>query len=428
MAQDKLSITDNRTGKGYELPVEDGAIRAADLRPIKTSADDFGLMSYDPGYLNTASCRSRITYIDGDRGILMYRGYPIEQLAEHSTYLECARLVVLGELPSDAELAAWKNDIAAHAEVAPAIQRLIASFEPGSHPSVMMIAALASLSSHYPDARNVLDARGRMTQALRLIGQMPVLAASIYRHHVGQQPIAPDPALSYAGNFLRLMFAPGDSRYAPSAALERALDVLLILHLDHEQNCSTSVLRAVASAHSDLFCAAAAAKAALYGPLHGGANEEVLRMLWEIGRKENVPEFIRKVKDRKALLMGFGHRVYKNVDPRAKIIKRMADAVFSEVGRSPLIDIALELEGIALSDDFFISRKLYPNVDFYSGLIYEALKIPPTMFTVMFALGRASGWAAHYLETMDDKEQKIARPRQIYDGARRRDYVTVAHR
>ncbi len=428
MASETIKITDNRTGNSKELAIKDGTVKAAELREFKTSADDFGLMSYDPGYLNTASCRSKITFIDGDKGILLYRGYPIDQLAERASYLECTYLVVKGELPSDGQLKAWTSEIAAHSAVPANIQKIISSFPADAHPCSMLVSVLGALSADYPESRQVLDVAVREEMALRLIGHMAPICASIYRHHTGQAPVEPDASLSYSGNFLRMMFGKPGEKYVPSKSLERALDVLLILHLDHEQNCSTSVLRNVASSQSDIFCCASAAMSALYGPLHGGANEEVLKMLREIGSIGNVPAFVDSVKAGKGRLMGFGHRVYKNYDPRAKVTKEMADAVFAETGKNPLIDIAIELERIALSDEYFIKRKLYPNVDFYSGLIYEALKIPAAYFTVMFALGRTGGWAAHYLEMMLDSEQKIARPRQIYDGAGRRDYSTVGQK
>ncbi|MBI5836746.1 MAG: citrate synthase [Candidatus Eisenbacteria bacterium] len=425
MAKESLSITDNRTGKAAEVPIQDGAIRAIDLRQFKTSADDFGLLSYDPAFLNTASCKSTITYIDGDKGILEYRGYPIDQLAEHSTFAECAYLTVNGELPTSGEYEAWQREIASNYNLPAGLLPTIYAFDRHSHPCVMMISCLAALSGQYPDARHVLDPAARRLQAMRLIGHVPTLAAMIYRHTQGLPPVSPDASLSYTANFLRMMFSDKDGKFKPSKALERAMDVLLILHLDHEQNCSTSTLRAVASSQSDLFCSAAGAMAALYGPLHGGANEEVLHMLKQIGTKDKVGDFVKSVKEGHGKIMGFGHRVYKNYDPRARVIKQMADMVFAEVGKNPLIDLALELERIALSDEYFISRKLYPNVDFYSGLVYEAFKLPEPMFTVMFATARASGWAAHYLEIMQDAEQKIARPRQLFLGARKREYGLV---
>ncbi|HVP38579.1 MAG TPA: citrate synthase [Candidatus Saccharimonadales bacterium] len=428
MSQPSLTVTDNRTGKSLEVPVQDGAVRAIDLRQFKTSPDDFGLLSYDPAYLNTASCRSTITFIDGDKGILEYRGFPIDQLAERSTMAECAYLTVHGELPTSAQLTSWEREIASNYNLPAGVLPTIYAFDRASHPCVMMISCLAALSGQYPDARRVLDPAARNLQAMRLIGHVPTLAATIYRHTQGHPPISPDASLPYTANFLRMMFAGPDGKYQPSKALVRAMDVLLILHLDHEQNCSTSTMRGVASSHSDLFCAASAAMAALYGPLHGGANEEVLHMLKQIGHQDKVADFVKSVKEGHGKIMGFGHRVYKNYDPRARVIKQMADAVFAEVGKNPLIDLALELERIALSDEYFISRKLYPNVDFYSGLVYEAFKLPEPMFTVMFAVARASGWAAHYLEIMQDAEQKIARPRQLYLGARGRNYVPIGKR
>jgi len=425
MSKDTLSITDNRTGKAYEVPIEHGTVKALDLRQIKVSAEDFGLMAYDPAFMNTASCRSRITFIDGDRGILNYRGYPIEQLAEKSTYLETAYLVLNGELPTKAQHADWVHNVTHHTMIHENVKELMSGFRYDAHPMGMLVSMVGALSTFYPDAKNVHDPLVRRHQIYRLIGKIPTLAAFAYRHSVGMPYAYPDNELSYCGNFLSMMFRMTESRYKVNPVLERALEVLFILHADHEQNCSTSAMRGVGSSGVDPYSAAAAAIAALYGPLHGGANEQVLRMLKEIGSKDKVPAFIKDVKESggEVRLMGFGHRVYKNYDPRAKIIKKMADAVFEVTGRNPLLDIALELERIALSDEYFLKRKLYPNVDFYSGLIYQAMKFPVDMFPVLFAIGRMSGWLAQWQEMLDDKDQKIARPRQVYLGAGRRDYV-----
>jgi citrate synthase len=425
MSKDTLSITDNRTGKAYEVPVEHGTIKALDLRQIKVSADDFGLMTYDPAFMNTASCRSRITFIDGDRGILNYRGYPIEQLAEKSTYLETAYLVLNGELPNRAQHADWVHNVTHHTMIHENVKELMGGFRYDAHPMGMLVSMVGALSTFYPDAKNVHDPLVRRHQIYRLIGKIPTLAAFAYRHSVGMPYAYPDNELSYCGNFLSMMFRMTEARYVVNPVLERALEVLFILHADHEQNCSTSAMRGVGSSGVDPYSAAAAAIAALYGPLHGGANEQVLRMLREIGSKDKVPAFIKDVKESggEVRLMGFGHRVYKNYDPRAKIIKKMADEVFEVTGKNPLLDIALELERIALSDEYFLKRKLYPNVDFYSGLIYQAMKFPVDMFPVLFAIGRMSGWLAQWQEMLDDKDQKIARPRQVYLGAQRRDYV-----
>jgi citrate synthase len=420
---DSLTITDNRTGKQYEIPIDDGAIRAMDLRQIRTSPDDFGLMTYDPAFQNTAACRSRITFIDGDRGILRYRGYPIEQLAEQSTYLETAYLLLAGDLPASAALEGWTRDIADHAALPASIPRILTGFEPDAHPMGMFLAAVAALSASYPDAKHVGDDRARGLQIRRLIGQTATIAAALFRHRTGQPAIAPDPRLSYPGRFLHMLFDRSGS--APNPVFERALDILFILHADHEQNCSTSAMRSIGSSQADPYAALAGAAAALYGPLHGGANEAVVRMLQEIGTVDQVPAFITRVKRGDLRLMGFGHRVYKSYDPRARIIKQTADQVFEAVGRSPLLDVALELERIALSDEYFVSRKLYPNVDFYSGLIYQALGFPVAMFPVLFAIPRTAGWLAQWDEMVRDREQKIARPRQIYVGADRREYVPV---
>jgi citrate synthase len=427
-ARSTLSITDNRTGRRYEVPIEDGAIRSIDLRQIKVSEDDFGLLAYDPAFLNTASCRSAITFIDGDRGILEYRGYPIEQLAEHSTYLEVAYLLVHGELPTQQQLEAWTFQITTHTFVHENVKEFIQGFRYDAHPMGMLLASVGALSTFYPEAARIKDADARYAQIIRLIAKMPTLAAFAYRHNRGMPYVYPDNDLSYPGNFLGMLFKIAELKYQPDPRVERALDVLFILHADHEQNCSTSAVRSVGSSQVDPYSAIAAGVGALYGPLHGGANEQVLRMLHRIERTENIPGFIEGVKAGEERLMGFGHRVYKNYDPRAKIIKSAAMDVFEVMGTSPLLDIALELEKIALEDEYFVSRKLYPNVDFYSGLIYEALGMPVEMFPVLFAIGRTSGWIAQWLEMIEDEEQKIARPRQLYTGARGRDYVPVAQR
>jgi citrate synthase len=425
---DTLTVTDNRTGKTYEIPIQDGAIRALDLRQIKAGPDDAGLMSYDAAFLNTASCRSAITLIDGDRGILRYGGYPIEQLAEKSTFLETAYLLLHGELPSAAELDTWVYNITHHTIIHENIKKFIDGFHYDAHPMGVFVSTLAALSTFYPEAKNIHDEASRRNQIFRLIAKTPTLAAFAYRHRLGMPYAYPDNDLSYSGNFLNMMFKATEVKYAPNPVLERAIDVLFILHADHEQNCSTSAMRGVGSAHSDPYSSAAAAAAALYGPLHGGANEQVLRMLREIGSKDNIPAYIHRVKQGEVRLMGFGHRVYKNYDPRAKIIKRIADDVFDVTGKNPLIAIAVELERIALQDEYFVSRKLYPNVDFYSGIIYEAMRLPVEIFPVLFAIGRTPGWLAQWQEMLLDKEQKIARPRQIYTGSPARDYVPIERR
>ncbi|CAA9490935.1 MAG: Citrate synthase (si) [uncultured Solirubrobacteraceae bacterium] len=427
-AKDSLTVTDNRTGRTYEIPIEDGTVRAMDLRAIKVDDEDFGVMSYDPAFMNTASCRSAITFIDGDKGILEYRGYPIEQLAEHSTYLEVAYLLVHGELPTPAEFTQFTEQISAHTFVHENVKKFVEGFRYDAHPMGMLLASTGALSTFYPEAAQVLDSEVRMRQAIRLLAKMPTLAAFAYRHTQGHPYVYPDNELSYAGNFLSMLFKMTERNYQPDPRLERALDMLFILHADHEQNCSTASVRAVGSSHVDPYSAVAAGIGGLHGPLHGGANEAVLEMLHRIGRKEDIPDFIAGVKDGKERLMGFGHRVYKNYDPRAKLVKRAADDVFEVTGTSPLLDIALELERIALDDEYFVSRKLYPNVDFYSGLIYEALGMPMQMFTVLFAIPRTSGWVAQWLELMRDSEQKIARPRQIYTGERSRDFVPMEER
>ncbi len=428
MPKDTLTVTDNRTGKQYDIPIQDGTIRALDLRQVKTSDDDPGLMTYDPGFLNTASCRSAVSYIDGDRGILRYRGYPIEQLAEQSTFLETAYLLLYGELPSAAELDTWVENVTHHTIIHENIKKFIDGFHHDAHPMGMFVSAIAALSTFYPDAKRIADEASRWNQIYRLIAKAPTLAAFAYRHSVGLPYAYPDNDLSYAGNFLNMMFRATEVKYLPNKTLEHALDVLFILHADHEQNCSTSAMRSVGSSHADPYSAMAAAAAALYGPLHGGANEEVMLMLRQIGSTHNILGFIERVKRGERRLMGFGHRIYKNYDPRAKIIKRIANEVFDVTGKNPLIDIAVELERIALQDDYFVTRKLYPNVDFYSGIIYEAMQFPLDMFPVLFAIGRTPGWLAQWHEMLLDKEQKIARPRQIYIGPPLRDYVPIEKR
>src|SRR6266478_916236 len=428
MSRDSLTITDNRTGKTYEIPITDDTIRAARLRNIKTSPDDFGLMSYDPAFVNTALCKSKVTFIDGDTGILRYRGYPIEELAERSTYLETAYLIVFGELPSRKQLEEWTYHVTHHTFIHESIKKFLDGFHYDAHPMGMLISTIAALSTFYPDARHIFDAESRRKQTYRLIGKMPTLAAFAYRHSLGMPFAYPDNELSYPGNFLNMLFKTTELKYRPNPTLEHALDVLFILHADHEQNCSTNAMRCVGSSHVDPFSATAAATAALYGPLHGGANEEVLRMLMEIGSVGRVPEFIKKVKAGEGKLMGFGHRVYKNYDPRARIIKHVADGVFEIIDRNPLLNIALECERIALGDDYFISRKLYPNVDFYTGLIYQSMGFPVTMFPVLFAIPRTSGWIAQWEEMLLDPEQKIARPRQVYLGHDLRRYPSIDQR
>jgi citrate synthase len=427
--RESLTITDNRTGKQYEVPVQHDTIRAIDLRQIKVNADDFGLMSYDPAFTNTASCISRITYIDGDKGILRYRGYSIEELAEKSSYLETAYLILHGELPTRTQLADWTYHITHHTFIHESIKKFLDGFHYDAHPMGMVISAVAALSTFYPDAKNIFDEDSRRKQTWRLIGKMPTMAAFAYRHSLGMPYVYPDNELSYPGNFLNMLFRTTELQYRPNPTLERALDILFILHADHEQNCSTSAMRGVGSSHVDPYSAIAAATAALYGPLHGGANEAVLRMLLEIGSVNRVPEYIKQVKSGgEQKLMGFGHRVYKNYDPRAKIVKRIAYEVFDVMGRNPLIDIALECERIALEDDYFVKRKLYPNVDFYTGLIYQSMGMPVTMFPVLFAIPRTSGWIAQWQEMLLDPEQKIARPRQIYLGEDVRSYIPMDHR
>jgi citrate synthase len=425
---DTLTITDNRTGQTYEVPINDGTIRATELRKIKTDAEDFGIMTYDPAFMNTAACRSAVTYIDGDKGILEYRGYPIEQLAEKSTYLEVAYLLVHGQLPTQKELDTWTDAITMHTFVHENMKEFMQGFRYDAHPMGMLLASTGALSTFYPEANEIKDAEIRYSQVIRLIAKMPTLAAFSYRHNQGKPYVYPDNDLSYAGNFLAMIYKMTELKYQPDPRLEHALDVLFILHADHEQNCSTSAVRAIGSSQVDPYSAVAGGVAALFGPLHGGANEAVLRMLRRIGSVDKVPAFIEGVKAGNERLMGFGHRVYKNFDPRAQIIKTAVDEVFEVTGKNPLLNIATELEKIALEDEYFIKRKLYPNVDFYSGLIYEALGMPVEMFPVLFAIGRTSGWIAQWLEMIQDPEQKIARPRQIYTGERELDYVPVSAR
>jgi len=428
MTRDTVTVTDNRTGKSYELPITHDTIRAMDLRQIKVNKDDFGMMSYDPAFGNTALCRSKITYIDGDKGILRYRGYSIEELAEKSTYLETAYLILYGELPTRTQLEDWTYHITHHTFIHESVKKFLDGFHYDAHPMGMMISAIAALSTFYPEAKDIFNKESRRKQTYRLIGKMPTLAAFSYRHSLGMPFSYPDNELTYAGNFLSMLFKTSELKYRPNPTLERALDVLFILHADHEQNCSANAMRCVGSSHVDPFSATAAATAALYGPLHGGANEEVLRMLMEIGSLANVPAFIKRVKAGETKLMGFGHRVYKNYDPRARIIKHVADGVFEIMGRNPLLNIALECERIALEDDYFVSRKLYPNVDFYTGLIYQSMGFPVTMFPVLFAIPRTSGWIAQWEEMLLDPEQKIARPRQVYLGYDLRPYQSIEDR
>src|ERR1700756_1026439 len=425
---DTLTVTDNRTGKQYEIPIEDNTIRATELRKIKTSNDDFGLMTYDPAYMATASCRSAITFIDGDRGILEYRGYPIEQLAERSSYLEVAYLLIHGELPTRRQLEEWDHLITIHTFVHENVKEFMQGFRYDAHPMGMLLASVGALSTFYPEASAIKDPEARYIQVIRLLAKMPTLAAFSYRHNRGMPYVYPDNDLSYPGNFLSMIYKIAELKYEPDPRLEHALDVLFILHADHEQNCSTSAVRSVGSSQVDPYSAVAGATAALYGPLHGGANEAVIRMLMEIGSVDNIPAAIKKFKAGEGRLMGFGHRVYKNYDPRAKIIKQVADEVFEVKGRNPLLDIALELERIALEDGYFIKRKLYPNVDFYSGLIYQSMGLPMDMFPVLFAIPRTSGWIAQWEEMLTDQDQKLARPKQVYLGAPERDYVPMDKR
>src|SRR6188508_833125 len=425
---DTLTVVDNRTGKKYDLPIQDGTIRAMDLRQIKAGPDDFGLMTYDPAFMNTANCRSAITYIDGDKGILLYRGYPIEQLAEESNFLETAYLILFGELPTAAQQQNWTHEITLHTMLHENIKKLMEGFQYDAHPMAIFLSTVGAFSTFYADARKIFDEESRKKQIHRLIAKVPTIAAYAYRHSIGRPYNYPDNDLSFTGNFLNMLFRMTELKYQVSPVLERALDVLFILHADHEQNCSTNAMRGIGSSHVDPYSAMAGAAAALYGPLHGGANEAVLRMLAEIGTVQNVPGFIKRVKAGEGRLMGFGHRVYKSYDPRAKIIKKTADEVFEVTGKNPLLDIALELERIALEDEYFVTRRLYPNVDFYSGLIYQAMGFPVTMFPVLFAIPRTSGWIAQWEEMLLDADQKITRPRQLYTGAKRREYVPLNKR
>jgi len=428
MPQDTFTITDNRTNKTYNLPLENETIRAMDLRQIKACPDDFGIMAYDPAFMNTASCRSSITFIDGDRGILRYRGYPIEQLAEHCTFLEVAFLLLFGELPDEHQLKDWVSEITHHTMLHETTKKFMEGFRYNAHPMAMLVSTVAALSTVYPDAKDIQDSDNRLLQIKRLIGKMPSIAAMSYRHSLGFPYVYPDNDLSYSENFMNMLWKMVEPKYAANPVLAHALDVLFILHADHEQNCSANVMRSVGSSHADPYLTTAAAAAALSGPLHGGANEEVLKMLDEIGSKQNVPAYIKRVKEGHGKLMGFGHRVYKNYDPRAKIIKWTAEQVFQVTGRNPKLDIALELERIALEDEYFIKRKLYPNVDFYSGIIYQAMGFKPEMFTVLFAIPRTTGWLAQWQEMFTDPEQKIARPRQIYTGHEVRELLPMAKR
>jgi citrate synthase len=427
VSKDSLSITDNRTGKSYEIPVTEGTIKAMDLRQIKTADDDFGLMTYDPAFLNTASCRSAITFIDGDKGILRYRGYPIEQLAEKASFLETAYLLFEGELPTRAQLDRWEEEVRYHTYVHTNVIKFLEGFRYDAHPMGMLLGAVGALSTFYPDAKNIEDPRSRHLQRVRLIAKIPTIAAFAFRHSRGLPYVFPRNDLSYIGNYVNMTFEIG-GKHEPNPVLQRALEILLILHADHEQNCSTSAVRSVGSSHVDPFSAVSAGIAALYGPLHGGANEAVLTMLDEIGNKSQIPAFIKAVKEGGDRLMGFGHRVYKSYDPRAKLIKKVAYDVFEQTGLNPKLEIALELEKIALQDEYFIKRKLYPNVDFYSGLIYQAMGYPTDYFTVLFALGRLPGWVAQWEEMLNDKDQKISRPRQIFIGKDEREFVPMAMR
>jgi citrate synthase len=429
MPEETLTITDNRTNKTYTVPLFKGCVRTMDLRQIKVNDDDFGVMGYDPAFMNTASCQSAITFIDGDRGILQYRGYPIDQLAEQCTFLEVGYLILNGELPTESQLKDWVREVTYHTMIHENIKKFMEGFHHNAHPMGMLMNAVAALATFYPDSRNIHDAACRQLQILRLIGKMPTIAAYAYRHGLGLPYVYPDNSLSYTENFMNMLWKmPAEPKYQPNKVLARALDVLFILHADHEQNCSTNAMRSIGSSQADPFASTAGAIGALWGPLHGGANEQVLVMLDEIGKMENIPAFIAEVKAGKGKLMGFGHRVYKNYDPRAKIIKRTAEEVFQVTGRNPKLDIAMELEKIALSDEYFIKRKLYPNVDFYSGIIYQALGFTPDIFTVLFAIGRTVGWLAQWQELVLDKEQKIARPRQIYTGYTTRDVVPMSKR
>ncbi len=428
MAPSTLTVTDNRTDRTYTLPIENGTVRSMDFRQVRTSDEDFGLMMYDPAFMNTASCRSSITYIDGERGVLEYRGYPIEELADRCTFLEVAYLLLFGELPNETELKNWVHEITHHTMLHETTKKFMEGFRYDSHPMSMLVSTVAALATVYPEAKDVQNPANRLHQIKRLIGKMPTVAAMSYRHSVGFPYVYPDNDLSYTGNFMNMLWRMVEPKYAANPVLAKALDVLFILHADHEQNCSTNAMRSVGSSLADPYLSVAAAAAALSGPLHGGANEEVLKMLDEIGTKDNVPAYVRRVKDGHGKLMGFGHRVYKNFDPRATIIKQVADEVFEVTGKNAKLEIALELERIALEDEYFIKRKLYPNVDFYSGIIYQAMGFRPEMFTVLFAIPRTVGWLAQWQELLVDTEQKIARPRQIYTGQRSRSFLPIEER
>src|SRR5579862_8443118 len=428
MPDETLTVTDNRTGKTYTLPLYNGSIRAIDLRQIKTDVDDFGLLSYDPAFLNTAACQSAVTYLDGERGILRYRGYPIEQLAESCTFLEVAYLLLNGELPTEHELDEWDRAVTRHTMIHENLKKFMEGFHYDAHPMGMLMSTVAALSTFYPESRNIQDPKVRKLQITRLIGKMPTLAAYAYRHRLGLPYVYPDNDLGYTKNFMNMLWKRTEPKFSANPVLARAMEVLFILHADHEQNCSTSTMRAVGSSFADPYATTAAAIGALSGPLHGGANEEVLRMLDEIGSVQRVPAYIEQIKAGRGKLMGFGHRVYKNYDPRARIIKRVAEEVFEVTGRNPKLDIALELERIALEDDYFIKRKLYPNVDFYSGIIYQAMGFTPDQFTVLFGIPRTVGWLAQWQEMLSDSDLKIARPRQIYLGEEKRDVVPMVER
>jgi len=428
MSKNTLSVTDNRTGKTYELAIDNDTIRATDLRQIRVKDEDFGMMSYDPAFGNTASCKSKVTFIDGEKGILRYRGYPIEELAKKSDFLEVAYLLIHGELPNKSQYDSWVHDITHHTYVHENIRKLMDGFRYDAHPMGMLLATVGALSTFYPDAKDIFDTDVQKLEMRRLLAKTPTIAGFSYRHIMGLPYVYPDNELSYAGNFLSMMFKMTEAKYEPNPAIEKAIDVLFILHADHEQNCSASAMRNVASSHPDPYSAAAAAIAALYGPLHGGANEAVLEMLADIGSIDKIPQYIERAKKGEFRLMGFGHRVYKAYDPRAAIIKDIAHDVFEVTGKNPLLDIALELERIALEDDYFVRRRLYPNVDFYSGLIYQSIGLPTSMFTVLFAIARMAGWLAQWLELLNDPETRIARPRQVYLGEDNRKYVAMSRR
>jgi citrate synthase len=428
MAAETLTITDNRTGKTYEVPIVDNAINATSLKQLTTDDNPHGIASYDPGLKNTASCRSDITFIDGDIGILRYRGYPVEQLAEKSTFLEVAYLVLNGELPTAEESTDWQHEITHHTFIHENVKKFIDGFHHDAHPMGILISTVAALSTFYPEAKDIRDPAVRRAQIVRLIAKFPTLAAFAFRHSIGMRYSYPDNDLSFPGNFLNMMWRTTELKYEPHPVLERAMDVLLILHADHEQNCSTTAMRTIGSSLADPYVAAAGAAAALYGPLHGGANEQVLLMLEQIGDVSRVPEYVKRAKEGDFRLMGFGHRVYKNYDPRAKIIRKLAYDVFEVTGRNRLLDIAIELERIALEDDYFVSRKLYPNVDFYSGIIYQAMGFPVSMFPVLFAMGRIPGWLAHWEENVTDSEQALVRPLQLFNGPGERPFVPIEQR